>query len=623
MMSLLMLLLLGGVLSVQFLDSKSYVEEQLYLNAQNTASSLSLSLTSAKGDETRMKTMINAVFDNGYYETVELLDMNRMPVYSRKQKPQMGNVPEWFSRLIDIEPLYAEAQVSSGWHPIGYVRVKCDRGIAYRQMYKIFKNTLITFTIFMLLGFLLLHLLLKMALVSLKKVQLQAEAVLKNRFVTEKNVPPVRELRQVVSAMNNMVLKVKDIFQKNEQIVKANHEMLYKDELTKLYNRRYLLLKLKEYLHADDSRSSGLLIIFQVKGISEANKKRGYKNSDLFLKAFAEGVNDVCSLYDESTAGRINTAEFSLLIPGMTADAADKIISGVKERFIASAERFGLQNYLKLNIGASRYRHNESISSVFARLDNLLAEAAIKEEGISLCFEEEDKKEMGKDKWREVIASTVKKESLLPVYQPIRDVESGKTVYKMVYFDITTDGATYRYGEFVPMAVLLGLENELMDAMLDELCKVDFSHERVGVELFGTILKNSESFLLFEKKIIETAAKLNGAMVVEVSQKDVESMDSYFLERLSDRFESSGIEIVVNRVGAGSENYSYLEHLKPAFVKVHASLYLDMDESSKNAFKMMLESLEIKLIVVCGSDEVKRVESEGIKYITNMRNDYS
>ncbi len=618
MMLLLMLLLLGGVLSIQFLDSKRYVEEQLYLNAQNTASSLSLSLTSAKGDLTRMKTMINAVFDNGFYEAVELLDKHHIPLYSKTQKPQMGDVPEWFVKVIDIDPLYAEAQVSSGWTPTGFVRVKSDRGIAYRQMYRIFKNTVYTFIFFMLAGFLMLHFLLKLALVPLNRIQMQAEAVLRNRFVTQKDTSAVKELRKVESAMNNMIDRVREIFQKNEEILKRNHEILYKDELTKLFNRRYLILKLSEFLHADDSRSGGSVAIIKINGISDANKKIGYKKSDNFLQEFAAGIEKICSSYDESVAARINAAEFSMLMPGVSTEDVLGIIAGVKENFLSLQKRFGLELSLSMNAGVSIYRHDESLSAVFARLDNLLAEASIKEEGVAFSCDK-DNKELGKEEWREVIASAVRADRLTPVLQPVIDTESGETLYNMMFFDIVTSQRVYRYGEFVPMAILLGQEFSLMNSMFEQFRYSALQRGKVAIEVFGTLLKESESFLLLEKKIIETASETKGSLVIEIAEKDIASMDRYFLERLSSLFEKKGIESVVSRAGANNGNYRYLEYLKPSYVKMHSSIYLDMDESSRNAFRMLIESMGIELIIVGRNDELQLLKNENVRYTMNIR----
>ena len=616
--SLLMLFLLGGVLSVQFLDSKTYVEEQLYLNAQNSAASLSLSMTTARGDIPEMKTMINAVFDNGYYEFIELLDKDRKSLYIKNQPPQMGGVPQWFADTIKIDPLYAEAQISSGWNPIGYVRVKSDRGVAYRQMYRIFKNTIITFVIFSLIGFLLLHILMRLALTSLDTIQKQAEGIMQNRFMVEKRVSPILEFRRISEAMNKMVKHVKEIFLKNEQIVQKNREILYKDELTGLYNRRFFLLKLSEFLNSEDSRSEGSLVILQIKGIGEANRKRGYPNSDRFLIAFARALQTCCEHPMEAVVGRINAVEFSLLLPSTLIREVHTVAGKIRDRFEGLAQRFELEEYLSLHMGVSGYRSGRRVSSVLARLDHLLAEAAVEESGVALDSTENGAREMGRDEWRQIIVSALKEGSLIPVHLPVVKSKNGKPFCTTVVFDLEWGGVLYRYGEYAPMSMLLGLESDLMESVFKWVSRSE-THLPLAVEIFGSVLKESEKYLLFEKMIFETAKRLSSPLIIEIPQKDIETMDDYFLKNLSERFESHGVRVAVSRAGTDVESHRYLEHLKPLYLKMHISLFVDMDISSKNAFYMMLKSLGIELVITGKEEELKQFEPDDSLLIMSVR----
>lgn len=54
-------------------------------------------------------------------------------------------------------------------------------------------------------------------------------------------MPFTTEFRSATVAMNAMVSKVKDIFERENETLVKYQELLYKDAETKLYNRRYLV----------------------------------------------------------------------------------------------------------------------------------------------------------------------------------------------------------------------------------------------------------------------------------------------------------------------------------------------------------------------------------------------
>ncbi|MDH5437084.1 MAG: diguanylate cyclase, partial [Gammaproteobacteria bacterium] len=67
--SLLFLLVFAGTMFISINATRIYMEEQMASHAQDTATSLGLSITHAvkNSDKATMQTMVNAIFDSGYY----------------------------------------------------------------------------------------------------------------------------------------------------------------------------------------------------------------------------------------------------------------------------------------------------------------------------------------------------------------------------------------------------------------------------------------------------------------------------------------------------------------------------------------------------------------------------
>jgi len=84
MLSTFLIIILTTVLVLNFNSSNKSVLERLYTDAQNTASSLSLSLGTSEGDISIMTTMINASFDSGYYRYITLKDIENNTIYKRE-----------------------------------------------------------------------------------------------------------------------------------------------------------------------------------------------------------------------------------------------------------------------------------------------------------------------------------------------------------------------------------------------------------------------------------------------------------------------------------------------------------------------------------------------------------
>ncbi len=99
-LSILIIIILATVLNLNFKAANTSVQDRLYDDAKNTASSLSLSLGSANGDISMMSTMINANFDSGTYSYISLVDVDNVLLYERKSESEELDVPKWFLNMV-------------------------------------------------------------------------------------------------------------------------------------------------------------------------------------------------------------------------------------------------------------------------------------------------------------------------------------------------------------------------------------------------------------------------------------------------------------------------------------------------------------------------------------------
>lgn len=126
----------------------------------------------------------------------------------------------------------------------------------------------------------------------------------------------------------------------SEQQTRALRMVATRDDLTGLLNRKAFLDLAAEYL-ADPAvtRASGALILADLDHFKAVNDTYGHAAGDAALQAFAGACRDTVRATD--LTGRYGGEEFILLIPGATADRAERIADAISQRLSDSAHRDG------------------------------------------------------------------------------------------------------------------------------------------------------------------------------------------------------------------------------------------------------------------------------------------
>ncbi|MDR7158393.1 GGDEF domain-containing protein [Arthrobacter sp. BE255] len=126
----------------------------------------------------------------------------------------------------------------------------------------------------------------------------------------------------------------------SEQQTRALRMVATRDDLTGLLNRKAFFDLASEHL-ADPAvtRASGALILADLDHFKAVNDTYGHAAGDLALQAFAEACQDTVRTTD--LTGRYGGEEFILLIPGATADRAERIADAISRRLADSVSADG------------------------------------------------------------------------------------------------------------------------------------------------------------------------------------------------------------------------------------------------------------------------------------------
>lgn len=607
LLSLFLLIILSTVLILNFQSANRGVQDRLYEDAKNTATSLSLSLGNANGNVSIMSTMMNANFDSGNYRNITLVDVDRITLYERKNESASEankTVPNWFKELIDLKAPIAYANVSAGWNQVGILHVQSDTTYAYKQLYAIFINLLISFTVIAASGLAVLNLLLHAVLIPLKEVQKQAAAITRNEFIIQRNIPYTKELADVVLGMNNMVAKVKAMFDKGNEELKAQKELEYIDQNTQLKNRKYLIDRLPAYLKVDASYEGGSNMLVAISGMIEANEKIGHKNVDKLFIDIANIFKTHTKNIKDSIVARVNGTEFSLLLPNCSGEDASKLAKSIQSLCKSAIDEAGLDlNETIISIGIYEYNHKNSIAELFSHSDNALVIAKFNHENDYIHLEKAENtvEVMGKEAWKLIINRAIEKSRFSFVSWSVIDTKAKKLTHNVLSIHLDLDKHTsYSYAQFMAPAIQLGLCSNVYKKVVTMLLKNSsmlLGASTYSLRLPHEYLEDVDTYHNLSELLRANASMLPFKLIIELPDKLVRQ-DSKNIREYIELFRRFNIQVGIFEFIGESSDYQYLQDLRPIYIKGEGSYFLTQSDQSLSALRLITDTVGISLIAV-------------------------
>ncbi len=614
--SFFQMIIFGAVLWQNFNTVNEFIQTQLGVDAKHTANSLGLSMTpyAASNDTVMMETMINSTFDSGYYELISLKDINGKIISQAKQDISIADVPSWFTSLISIEAPTQTSEIMAGWNQFGTLSIKNNVGAAYVQIWTTFKDVSLTFIIINLLAFWILYFTLKLILKPLNEVQKQAEAISGNDFILQKDLPKTIELKQVVGAMNSMVYKVKEIFEKEADAVEKYHNLLYKDVDLDIYNRRYFMLSLKNYLH-DDGYSNGSLILLNLSLHDAIKSNLGFKKNEKFLKDSIEIFNKFTINEPNNIVAKLKDGEFAILLPKKTPNASETMCKNITLELIKIFSKYNLDtNKYFFSYGLVSYDSETDISDIFSKADFALSTAKSRGKFNTHIYKEENNDLiLGKEGWREEIAHAMKEQRFIFVIQKAI-VGDGEILHNEVFLRLEDKhGKIRNAGYFMPIVEELDLNDQIDKHVINSIIALLTDNDNlllpISINLSKKMVLESENVTWLEDKLKEYKNKVLNPLSFEVSNRY--RLPTSVLANFSRLLKKHGIEFGIDNFNLDGNSLKLLQEVNPSYIKVSASSLLDLfdnknAEYSKQSLDIITSSMNIQIVAFGVSSEEEK-----------------
>jgi len=628
MLSLFLGVILALVMVLNFKSATEFVQNQLYTDAKNTAHSLGLSISKVAdpSDVSSMETMINAIFDSGYYERIRLVDIEGKVIYDRENDVRVHDVPQWFIQQVAIRNVTVKSDIMIGWNRFGSLEVSGHTGHAYRQLYITFMDLVKTFLVVGSMVLALLYLLLSLSLKSLVRIRNQARAIIDNEFIIEKKIPFTTEFRSVTVAMNAMVAKVKDIFDRENETLRRYQELLYKDPETKLYNRRYLAAKLPDYLQSHTSLSSGVYAIFSFDEIERLKRELGYQQDCFLMKEFANELIAQMGVFHHTLIIRLNESDFFVVIPESEVYVIHPLLDNVMNVIHHKMEEIdSILSYVVLGCGIGTYSERDTLKSLFSRADHIVIEA--KQKGsftVEVCQKEDESLILGREEWRTELLRSLEESRILLAVQNVEEEKSAASnvLHQEVFLRLLDhEGNIQTAGYFIPIATSLGLIDMLDRYMINEVLKYIKKYQCTtpfALNLSSDFVKKYTNIQWLKEtlKIFRNQSDL--VLWFEVSNTtalhELEAVSA-----ISTMVKSFGYRFGIDHFTIPEEGAHYLQKIRPDYVKSNAEYLCDMmiDQESGNvreSLNNLTKSLGISIVAIMieNSEQMEALKNLGI-----------
>ena len=195
--------------------TREYVNEQLATHAQDTATSLGLSISPYVAEEGGLpvaETMINAIFDSGYYQTILLTDLDGKPVIVRENPNKIDTVPTWFTNVVEVTPPTKETNLTDGWNMSGYLAVKSHPGLANEKLWESITQSAIMFSAAFVVAYIVLFFIIRAITKPLSIVISKITDIQQLEFSQIEYKPFTKELSFIVAAVNKLSHSVESMF---------------------------------------------------------------------------------------------------------------------------------------------------------------------------------------------------------------------------------------------------------------------------------------------------------------------------------------------------------------------------------------------------------------------------
>lgn len=614
------------IFSVNFIISvdniRSYLEGESEVHAQDTATSLGLSLSPYMVDETDpvIETMMNAIFDMGYYQEIKLVNVDNKPLITLTNKKEYEGIPDWLIKYIPMKTAVAESEISSGWNISGTVYVAINPGYAYRKLYQqvtsSFYYSLGAFALSLSLLLIVLH----FTLSSLKQIDKMAITIAAGEFITIDNLPWTTEVRNVTKSMNIMSKKIEMVISKLNLKLDVIGKKIKKDDLTGLNKKSSFDTDLKK-IFISNSDIEAYIFVIKIDSLANLVKELGNTAIDQFLKDVANVLTNISAPTEEIkiSAYRFFGSEFAMLLKHATHEQTESIAKQLSIAFTELGEKYKRTDIA--HIGVAPFDPFGTIDGILLAANEAYEQAhLIGANSYFIRTSVDQAKDISE--WKELVFNIVDNQDYnVSFIGEVKDCKTQNTIMVEAFTQaLDKNGDTISIGTFVSIAEkfskIIDLDKGVTSRVIDYIKTENIQHS-VAVNLSTRTIKSS-TYRAWLTDLLQHNQSIAQQLVFSISAYAVAKEVPVFKEFISFAHQL-GVKVMIKRFDTDSISPKVAQDLNPDFIRLTRDISKDVanDDRKKSFIESMIsigELLDISILAesVDNENDLNCIESIGI-----------
>ena len=559
--------------------TRDYLQTQMGSHAQDTATSLGLSISPYLDDESLMiaQTMATAIFDSGYYKEIKFTNSQNTVVFDLENPKRVESVPNWFIALCRLNAPTMQSELNSGWIMAGVLEVTSHTGQSYLTLWEHTKRSFYGSFLLLIASLAVAFLILRAVFKPLKAVENQAHLVTRKRFTLNEEIPVARELRTVTKAINNMVINLQSTFDSLTKQTQALTEEVYIDSLTGLGNRKSFENHFNSVVETITTDAPITAMMITLPSLANINQTVSYQDGD-------EHVNDVSIILKKiigdltnSKIFRLNGSTFIALAPfdEVFLNRTRLEITDAFSQKKNSLHVNGFANFALISV-----EKGSSIGGVLSELDT---GSTI---GTKVSLDKVDKDTLFSVKqWRTLIQSIIDSGDVSFSVQPVKRANSqNKQCYFEVFAHFIHNGEKVNNGHLFAMAEKLNLTEELDKKLIRNFVNIK---EQYPNDVFALNVSKaslySTDFIQWLTLYAHTKPIIKTNLIFELHEISL-LYNVHIASMHIDAIKDIGIGVCVEHFGTSLTSFRYLQGLDIEYVKIDGSYIQDLLDNTQSQF---------------------------------------
>jgi diguanylate cyclase (GGDEF)-like protein len=571
--SLLFFVLLVGVETIYLANARVQLQERLESQAQDAATALALRLGALGNLEERapIEILLKPVFDRGYFQQITVLSAGGETVARKTLPPRLGDVPEWFTALFPVRASGAQSPVNSGWRELGSIVVVSQPDFAYQQLWNTGLQTVAWLLFIYVAAVAAVTAFLAMLLRPLKAIEQAAVAIGEHNFKTIDFMPHMRELDRVVSAMNGMSGRIRQMLEEESARAEALRRNAFIDPVTSLYNRRGFQRQLQSLIKSTGDVYSSALALVEIGNFGDFNAAVGYQRGDEVL-ALLGGTLAKAGERHAAVCGRLGGAGFAIAVLNMENVDLRRLLADVCRQFGSVLAEQGADARLQYHCGATRcVGALPEFTALMAAADHALERAREKGDNQHEIEAFDPAVAEGSHAWRSRIEQALETGQFALFAQnafglPVRTPVHSEVTVRM----LTQDGEPIPAAQFLPMAARHGLIARLDCVVVEKL--LDYLHR--GATALPVLALNIAARTIADPEatrrilgLLDARKNIAGRLIFEMTEFGA-MQDWTLAKRFSLEVRQRGARFALDNFGMLQESLMLVNTLRPQYIKL-------------------------------------------------------